>query len=152
MNRIWNRVSGYFRTESSRRSASPIECLGLSSRARNSLRRGGIRTVKDLMGCSSKELIRIRNFGVVSQVEVEERLYEHGFISSPPANIAKVMKKRAYMKQYNLRRVEFREHCRVVESQHKLDEEPSDKRRREGFIQHHREIPAMMRKKQHVEA
>ncbi len=52
----------------------PIEDLDLSVRTMNSLRRGGINTVGELVSKGEKELLSLRNFGQKSRQEVEERL------------------------------------------------------------------------------
>jgi DNA-directed RNA polymerase subunit alpha len=52
----------------------PVEDLDLSVRTMNSLRRGGITTVGDLVTKGEKELLSLRNFGQKSRQEVEERL------------------------------------------------------------------------------
>ena len=56
----------------------PIEELELSVRTLNSLRRGGIATVGDLVLMGEKELLGLRNFGQKSRQEVEERLKDMG--------------------------------------------------------------------------
>lgn len=52
----------------------PVEELDLSVRTMNSLRRGGITTVGELVSRGEKELLSLRNFGQKSRQEVEERL------------------------------------------------------------------------------
>jgi DNA-directed RNA polymerase subunit alpha len=52
----------------------PVEELDLSVRTMNSLRRGGITTVGELISKGEKELLSLRNFGQKSRQEVEERL------------------------------------------------------------------------------
>jgi DNA-directed RNA polymerase subunit alpha len=52
----------------------PVEELDLSVRTMNSLRRGGITTVGELVSKGEKELLSLRNFGQKSRQEVEERL------------------------------------------------------------------------------
>lgn len=52
----------------------PVEELDLSVRTMNSLRRGGIITVGDLVTKGEKELLSLRNFGQKSRLEVEDRL------------------------------------------------------------------------------
>jgi DNA-directed RNA polymerase subunit alpha len=52
----------------------PVEELDLSVRTMNSLRRGGITTVGELVFKGEKELLSLRNFGQKSRQEVEERL------------------------------------------------------------------------------
>jgi DNA-directed RNA polymerase subunit alpha len=56
------------------KSNTPIEELELSVRTLNSLRRGGITTVGELVSKTEKELLALRNFGEKSRKEVEERL------------------------------------------------------------------------------
>jgi DNA-directed RNA polymerase subunit alpha len=55
-----------------------VEELDLSVRTMNSLRRGGITTVGDLVTKGEKELLSLRNFGQKSRQEVEERLKSLG--------------------------------------------------------------------------
>jgi len=52
----------------------PVEQLDLSVRTLNSLRRGGITTVGELITKGEKELLSLRNFGQKSKKELEERL------------------------------------------------------------------------------
>jgi len=52
----------------------PVEQLNLSVRTLNSLRRGGIVTVGELVTKGEKELMTLRNFGQKSRQEIEERL------------------------------------------------------------------------------
>jgi len=52
----------------------PAEQLDLSVRTLNSLRRGGITTVGELITKGEKELLSLRNFGQKSKKELEERL------------------------------------------------------------------------------
>ncbi len=56
----------------------PVEELDLSVRTMNSLRRGGITTVGELVSRGEKELLSLRNFGQKSRLEVEERLKSLG--------------------------------------------------------------------------
>jgi DNA-directed RNA polymerase subunit alpha len=56
----------------------PVEDLDLSVRTMNSLRRGGITTVGELVAKGEKELLSLRNFGQKSRQEVEERLQSLG--------------------------------------------------------------------------
>lgn len=51
-----------------------IEELGLSRRCRNSLRRAGIDTLGQLMGCSAQDLLGIRMFGTGLLAEVRAAL------------------------------------------------------------------------------
>jgi len=52
----------------------PVEQLNLSVRTLNCLRRGNINTVGELMSKSEKDLMSLRNFGIKSKLELEERL------------------------------------------------------------------------------
>ncbi|MCY4639122.1 MAG: DNA-directed RNA polymerase subunit alpha [Chloroflexi bacterium] len=61
---------------------TPIEALGLSSRAFNCLKRSGLQTVGAVLEKSEEELLSLRNFGDKSYGELRERLVENGF-SSP---------------------------------------------------------------------
>ena len=150
MNRIWNRVVGYFRrevpSEGDWRCRVRLELIGLSIIALNSLRRSGIETVGDVLERSPAELLSVRNFGLKSFENLSERLCEHGFIDS--TSVLFTLPKRVYPAREYVSREEKAYRAPFVT----VGEEPSDKRRRDGFIQHHREIPAMMRKKQHGEA
>jgi len=56
----------------------PVEQLNLSVRTLNSLRRGGIVSVGELVSKGEKELMALRNFGQKSKYEIEERLGEMG--------------------------------------------------------------------------
>ena len=56
----------------------PIEQLNLSVRTLNCLRRGGISIVGELMSRGEKELMSLRNFGLKSKQELQERLTELG--------------------------------------------------------------------------
>jgi len=56
----------------------PVEQLDLSVRTLNSLRRGGITTVGDLIIKGEKELLSLRNFGQKSKQELEERIKSLG--------------------------------------------------------------------------
>jgi DNA-directed RNA polymerase subunit alpha len=56
----------------------PVEDLDLSVRTMNSLRRGGITTVGELVSKGEKELLSLRNFGQKSRQEVEEKLKSMG--------------------------------------------------------------------------
>ncbi len=59
---------------------TPVEELDLSVRTINSLRRGGITTVGELLSKDEKELLSLRNFGQKSRQEVEERLRALGMV------------------------------------------------------------------------
>ena len=69
----------------------PVEELDLSVRTMNSLRRGGITTVGELVSKGEKDLLSLRNFGQKSRQEVEEKLKSLGlnltFSSSKDADI-----------------------------------------------------------------
>jgi DNA-directed RNA polymerase subunit alpha len=56
----------------------PVDELDLSVRTINSLRRGGISTVGELISKGQKELLSLRNFGQKSRQEVEEKLRSLG--------------------------------------------------------------------------
>lgn len=66
---------------------TPLEELGLSVRAYNSLKRHGFRVVGQLLEKREEELLAIRNFGKKSYDEVRQRLIERGYLSreEPPA-------------------------------------------------------------------
>ncbi len=55
-----------------------VEQLNLSVRTLNCLRRGNINTLGELMSKSEKDLMSLRNFGVKSKQELEERLKSLG--------------------------------------------------------------------------
>ncbi len=67
-----------------------VDQLDLSVRTMNCLRRADITTVGQLMTKGEKELLSIRNFGLKSKQEIDERLRELGLFLTPPAedNIA----------------------------------------------------------------
>ncbi|OGO39525.1 MAG: hypothetical protein A2147_04250 [Chloroflexi bacterium RBG_16_57_8] len=56
----------------------PVEQLNLSVRTLNCLRRGNITTLGELMSKTEKDLMSLRNFGIKSKVELEERLKSMG--------------------------------------------------------------------------
>jgi DNA-directed RNA polymerase subunit alpha len=56
----------------------PVEQLNLSVRTLNCLRRGNINTLGELMSKTEKDLMALRNFGIKSKVELEERLKSLG--------------------------------------------------------------------------
>lgn len=56
----------------------PVEQLDLSVRTMNCLRRAGITTVGELVSIGQKELLSLRNFGLKSKQELEERLVNTG--------------------------------------------------------------------------
>ena len=55
-----------------------IEDLGLTERARNCLKRGGINSIGELVACTEKDLLSITNFGQTSLKDVNDRLDERG--------------------------------------------------------------------------
>jgi predicted RecB family nuclease len=57
---------------------APIETLGLEGRARNSLRRAGIRTIADLTTRSEDDLLNIQTFGPSSLAKVQAALAAAG--------------------------------------------------------------------------
>ncbi len=56
----------------------PVEQLNLSVRTMNCLRRGNIQTVGEVVGKGEKGLMTLRNFGVKSLQELDDRLGELG--------------------------------------------------------------------------
>ena len=60
----------------------PVEQLDLSVRTMNSLRRGGIATVGELIG-KGQELLSLRGFGQKSKQEIDERLEALGLSLTP---------------------------------------------------------------------
>jgi DNA-directed RNA polymerase subunit alpha len=56
----------------------PVEQLNLSVRTQNCLRRGSINTVGEVVSKTEKELMSLRNFGLKSKQELEERLKSLG--------------------------------------------------------------------------
>ena len=56
----------------------PVEALGFSQRSANCLTREGVDTVGKLLERSHEDLLRLRNLGKKSIVEIEERLEELG--------------------------------------------------------------------------
>jgi DNA-directed RNA polymerase subunit alpha len=56
----------------------PIKDLNLSVRSYNCLMRERIRTVEELVTCSARDLLDIRNFGVGCLAEVKTKLRERG--------------------------------------------------------------------------
>ncbi len=61
----------------------PVEQLDLSVRTMNCLRRSNINTVGELIGRGAKELLKLRNFGQKSYLEIEERLASIGLSLNP---------------------------------------------------------------------
>ena len=61
----------------------PVEQLDLSVRTMNCLRRSNITTVGELIGKGPKELLKLRNFGQKSYLEIEDRLSSIGLSLTP---------------------------------------------------------------------
>jgi len=61
----------------------PVEQLDLSVRTMNCLRRSNITTVGELIGKGTKELLKLRNFGQKSYLEIEDRLGAIGLSLNP---------------------------------------------------------------------
>ncbi len=61
-----------------RKLSLPISSLSLSMRARNCLEGENIKTVGDLVTKSVAEMIKVRNFGKTSLVEIKKKLGEMG--------------------------------------------------------------------------
>ena len=61
----------------------PVEQLDLSVRTMNCLRRSNIATVGELIGKGPKELLKLRNFGQKSYLEIEDRLAAIGLSLNP---------------------------------------------------------------------
>jgi hypothetical protein len=61
----------------------PVEQLDLSVRTMNCLRRSNITTVGELIGKGTKELLKLRNFGQKSYLEIEDRLATIGLSLNP---------------------------------------------------------------------
>jgi hypothetical protein len=57
---------------------TPIEKLELSPRTLNCLKRAQINRVGEVLEMSDDDLLKIRNFGEKSLVELQEKLVEHG--------------------------------------------------------------------------
>ena len=62
---------------------TPIEKLELSPRTLNCLKRSHISKVGEVLDMSDDELLKIRNFGAISLVELKEKLIEHGITEMP---------------------------------------------------------------------
>ena len=60
-----------------------VEQLDLSVRTMNCLRRSGIATVGELIGKGTRELLKLRNFGQKSHIEIEDRLSTLGLSLNP---------------------------------------------------------------------
>jgi DNA-directed RNA polymerase subunit alpha len=61
----------------------PVEQLDLSVRTMNCLRRSNIATVGELIAKGTKELLKLRNFGQKSYLEIEDRLTAIGLSLNP---------------------------------------------------------------------
>ncbi len=61
------------------RLAQPIDDLGLSVRALNSLKNSSIRTLKDLVELSEEDLLKVKNVGEKALTEIGELLTREGF-------------------------------------------------------------------------
>ncbi len=56
----------------------PLEDFDLSVRSRNTLEKGNIRTLGDIVKMTEEEMLRVENFGRKSLQEVADLLREHG--------------------------------------------------------------------------
>ncbi|MFH1651375.1 MAG: DNA-directed RNA polymerase subunit alpha [Chloroflexota bacterium] len=65
----------------------PVEQLDLSVRTMNCLRRSNIATVGELIGKGAKELLKLRNFGQKSFLEIEEKLEGMGLSLNASAEV-----------------------------------------------------------------
>ncbi len=61
---------------------TPIEKLDLSPRTLNCLKRAQVNRVGEVLEMSNEDLLKIRNFGEKSLVELQEKLAEHGITGS----------------------------------------------------------------------
>ncbi|MBC8281762.1 MAG: DNA-directed RNA polymerase subunit alpha [Chloroflexi bacterium] len=69
---------------------TPIEKLELSPRTLNCLKRSHVSKVGEVLEMSDDELLKIRNFGEKSLVELKEKLVEHGVTDSAEINLGSV--------------------------------------------------------------
>jgi DNA-directed RNA polymerase subunit alpha len=69
---------------------TPIEKLELSPRTLNCLKRSQVSKVGEVLEMSDDELLKIRNFGEKSLVELREKLVEHGVTDSVEINVGSV--------------------------------------------------------------
>ena len=69
---------------------TPIEKLELSPRTLNCLKRSHVSKVGEVLEMSDDELLKIRNFGEKSLVELREKLVEHGVTDSLEINVGSV--------------------------------------------------------------
>ena len=67
----------------------PVEQLDLSVRTMNCLRRSGITSVGELISKKPKELLKLRNFGQKSYLEIGERLEGIGLSLAPQVELKK---------------------------------------------------------------
>ncbi|MCL2755691.1 MAG: hypothetical protein FWE45_01415 [Firmicutes bacterium] len=58
---------------------TPIETLNLSGRAKNSLMRGGIEYVEQLIKLERRDILRLRNMGEKTFGEIKQKISEMGF-------------------------------------------------------------------------
>ena len=66
--------------------AKPIEDLELSVRSFNCLKRAGIDTVEELIQYTEEDMMKVRNLGMKSLVEVKNKLNEIGLSLKPNDN------------------------------------------------------------------
>ena len=57
----------------------PLSDIGLSTRVYNTLRRAGIATVNDIVKSPVDKILNIKNFSIISALELSEQLYKFGF-------------------------------------------------------------------------
>ena len=62
---------------------TPVENLDLSVRTMNCLRRGSITTVGEIINTGEKALLSLRNFGLKSKREIDEKLNSLGLSLTP---------------------------------------------------------------------
>ncbi len=152
---IWNRISGYFRSNE----YTLLSLIGLSERVFNCLhnRRDdrspglGLSTVEELMGYSGRNLLSIRKFGPTSLLELVDKLDEHGFTEFGVANrvlLEKIKRKRYESILNDVARVSAPVYDHYVPAPYRMGEEPEVMRHRIGTVMHHREIPVFMKRKQ----
>ncbi|MDQ7823207.1 MAG: DNA-directed RNA polymerase subunit alpha [Candidatus Eremiobacteraeota bacterium] len=63
----------------------PIEELGLSVRSLNCLKRAAVRKVGDLVALSEDDVMKLKNFGQKSLVEIKEKLTQYELSLAPPS-------------------------------------------------------------------
>ena len=69
---------------------TPIEKLELSPRTLNCLKRSHVSKVGEVLEMSDDDLLKIRNFGEKSLVELKEKLVEHGVTDSAEIHVGSV--------------------------------------------------------------